>query len=257
MVRSSFGPGWDLEANARRLAITRGITVASLAAQTLRTWELVVLLDDEDPLRAERLAAFEASGVPVRVICWKSTADAFAPWDKRARFFEGKLAGEKEAKFWKDKVAATAYKVDWGGAVDSGRGAVLMGRLDDDDALTPDAMARTRAAAERLSGRRRRIALMQPNGFRVWDGRYSRVTHTTNAMHSLLTPDGDPMTVYDYGHRKVHKAAPIHTVDTRRAWLWVRHQDTISGYKEAERLIHPGLTKQFPIDWSLLEKPHA
>lgn len=257
MIRSSFGPGWDLDANRRRLEITRGITAQSLAAQTLRDWELVVLLDDEDPFRAERLAAFESAGVPVRVIPWKSADDAFAPWDKRARFFEGKLAGEKEAKFWKDRVAATAYKVDWSGAVNSAEGAVLMGRLDDDDALAPGAMQRTREVAEKLARRNKRTALMQPNGFRVWDGLYTRVTHTTNAMHSLLTPDGDPMTVYDYGHRKVHHSAPVHTVDLERDWLWVRHQDTISGYKSADRLIHPGLTKLFPIDWSLLEKPRA
>ena len=98
---------------------------------------------------------------------------------------------------------------------------------------------------------------MQPNGFRVWDGRYSRVTHTTNAMHSLLTPNGDPTTVYDYGHRKVHMTQRVLTVDNHRDWLWVRHQDTISGYKEADRPINEALKAIFPVDWSLLEKLNA
>jgi glycosyltransferase involved in cell wall biosynthesis len=251
LTRSSYGPGWDPEANRRRLAITRGITVRSLAAQTNRDWELVVLLDDDDPLRAERLRVFEGTAVPVRVICWQGQATAFAPWDKRARFYAGQHADEFEARFWKDKVAATAYRVDWAGAIDSADGDVIMGRLDDDDALAPTVLERVRAAAE---GQTRRVALMHPNGFRVWRGRYSRVRHETNAMHSLFTPTGDAMTVYDYGHRRVADAAPVVMVDELPAWLWVRHRDTISGWKKGERPISSGLRRIFPVDWPLLER---
>jgi hypothetical protein len=34
LTRSAYGPEWSVEANRRRLEITRAVTAASLAAQT-------------------------------------------------------------------------------------------------------------------------------------------------------------------------------------------------------------------------------
>jgi hypothetical protein len=217
--------------------------------QTTQDWTWLLLLDERDPLLAERMAVFARATSRFEPLFWKpDVKDAkLANWDKNARLFTGTLDAEQARRSAKSRIAATAYHVDWADHMDTG--ARLMTRLDDDDALTRDSLMRTQRAAEKRSTR---TVLMQPIGFRVWDGHYSSVTHTTNAMHSLFTPAGDELTVYDYGHRKCANVAPIVTVDRRPGWLWVRHPDTLSGWKKADRLVSGGLKKLFPIDWSLI-----
>jgi hypothetical protein len=61
------------------------------------------------------------------------------------------------------------------------------------------------------------------------------------------------MTVYDYGHRKVAKVAPVVMVDQAWGWLWVRHRDTISGWKRATEPVTDYVRGMFPIDWPTLE----
>lgn len=221
LTRSAYGPGWVLEANRRRLAMTEGVTIASLATQTSRAWEWIVLLHRQDALLAERRAAYERLG---------------------ARFLF------MDADDAPDRVAFDAYRAPWSEMVGERDGKVAMTRLDDDDGFAPWAMERVERAAERV---RQRTALMFPLGVRVWDGRYTLVRHTSNAMHTLVTPAGDPATVYDYGHRKVRKFAPVMVVDNRPAWLWSRHADTISGWRLADRPITADIRAMFRIDWSL------
>ena len=278
LTRSAYGPAWDPASNARRLALTRGVMVRTLAAQTNRDWELVVLLDDKDPLRAARLTAFKECGRPVTVIPWSSTAAGATP------IFTGALDANQGARLlniagrWYDDrqaphllrrgivetgpvarraasragVAYRAYKVDWAGAIDAGRGGVLMTRLDDDDGLTPTTLARVRAAADNLSDGERTV-FMHPMGFRVWRGRYDKVRAPHNAMHTLYTPDGDSLSVYDYGHTKVRRAIRrVIDVDEEAAWLWVRHMDTISGNRKGSRPLTGDLKRLFPIDWRLV-----
>ncbi len=249
LTRSSYGPDWPLDANRRRLGLTEGITAKMMSLQTHRAWTWIVLLDERDPLLQERLAVFQSSNVDVKPLFWAPDANAakLAEWDKNARLFTGELDEDQAARSLRSRVAATAYKVDWSSAMSPGRR--LMTRLDDDDALTADALERTVKAALRLKAR---TVLMQPTGYRVWDGRQSLVHHPTNAMHSLLAPSGDSLTVYDYGHRKCDKVAPVVRVDLEPAWLWVRHPDTLSGWKKADRKITSGLKRLFPIDWSLI-----
>ena len=278
LTRSAYGPAWDPASNARRLALTRGVMVRTLAAQTNRDWNLVVLLDDDDPLRAERLAAFRGCGRPVIVIKWKSPVGGGVPvftgtlddgQGKRLLRAKFKSLDDRQAPHLlrrgiveppaargaftvRAAVAYRAYKVDWAGAIDASRGGVLMTRLDDDDGLAPTTLARVRAAAESLPGDARAV-LMHPLGFRVWRGRYDRVRAPANAMHTLYTPDGDRLSVYDYGHTKVRSTKlRIINVDEETAWLWVRHMDTISGNRKGSRPLSRELKRIFPVDWSLL-----
>ncbi len=50
LTRSAYGPAWSIEANRRRLAVTKAVTARLMAAQTTRVWTWVVLLDRRDPL---------------------------------------------------------------------------------------------------------------------------------------------------------------------------------------------------------------
>lgn len=239
LTRSAYGPEWAAEANRRRLAITAACTSRLMAAQTTTAWTWLVLLDHRDPLLPERLAVFEA-GAPGRVvpILWEPTDVAAAPWDKHG-------ARTTHAQ----RVAATAYRAPWAQAIGDRRQPLLQTRLDDDDGLAPTTLARVQRAALRMTAR---TVLMHPIGYRTWQGRATAVRHPENAMHTLFTPAGDTLGVYDYGHRLVARVAPVRTVDMAPAWLWVRHPDTISGHRQADHPITLVVRRLFPVDWAAL-----
>lgn len=238
LTRAAYGTEWSIEANRRRLELTRAVTARLMAQQTTRDWTWVVLLHARDPFLGKRLQVFESAAPALAPMYWEPADVAPAPWDRH---------GAKTNRV--QRIAATAYRAPWRERLGDRTELTLMTRLDDDDGLAVDALERVAAAARGLTAR---TALMQPVGFRVWDGRYSRIRHDTNAMHTLATPPGDELVVYDYGHRRVAAAAPVVIVDEEPAWLWVRHRDTISGWKKADRPITSSLRRLFPIDWAVL-----
>lgn len=235
LTRSAYGPAWSLDANRRRLEVTRAVTARLLAAQTDRDWTWVVLVDERDPLRAEREALVAASAPRSRVIPWSPPpAPLPAAWDRH-----GARTNTVQ------RIAAEAYRADWGIPHDE---AVVQVRLDDDDGLIPTALARYREAT-----RPRREVLMLPRGIRVWRGRYSVVRHECNAMHALVTPPGDTLSVYAYGHTNVARVAPVRMLSPELGWIWVRHGDTISGHRKADRGLTAGVRQMFPVDWKALD----
>ena len=227
LTRSAYGPGWSLEANRRRLDMTCAVTVRSLASQTSRDFRWLVLLHPADPLLRERMAAYGSIG---------------------AEFLYLDASGTSAEVAWQ------AYRAGWADAIGTREDTVAMTRLDDDDAFAPWAMARVQERTTKID---RRTALMFPIGVRVWAGRYTLVRHSSNAMHTLVTPPGDTLTVYDYGHRDVRKHMPVRSVDPRPAWLWSRHLDTISGWRIAERPLTPQIRAMFNVDWSLFGEPRS
>ena len=238
LTRSAYGPAWSLAANRRRLEVTRAVTARLMELQTDRDWTWVVVLDREDPLLEEREAVFAAVSDFVPLLWTPPERPKSAPWDKHAA-----SNGPRQ------KIAYEAYRAPWREAIGNPTGPLAMTRLDDDDGLAPDAMARYRSAAARV---RRTSILMLPQGIRVFHGRYSPVTHNRNAMHTLVTMAGESKCVYDYGHATCHKAAPVVMVDHRPGWIWVRHQDTISGHKVAALPLTGAIRRLFPIDWSVI-----
>lgn len=227
MTRSAYGPAWDIDANRRRLAVTAGVTVASMAAQTNKDWTWLVAIDSADPLRAERRRVFRSAGVEVRFLTVHSE-------DARS------LA------------AAAAYGAPWPALLGRRDEQLAMTRLDDDDALAPWVVASIQDHAAKQKGR---AILMLPHGLRVYNGRCTVVRHDSNAMQTLVTPAGDTLHVYAYGHRDARKVAPIRRIDRRIAWVWSRHPDTISGWHAANQPLNDRLRAMFPIDWSLFGEP--
>ena len=94
-------------------------------------------------------------------------------------------------------------------------------------------------------------------GYRVWGKRYSTIMHNTNAMSSFFTPTGSNEHVYTYRHRDIAKFVRVirstEISDRKPGWLWVRHDNTLSGHKQALKLVTPTLRSKFPIDWSLID----
>lgn len=229
LTRSVYGPEWSPEENARRLAITRAVTVPLMAAQTSHNWTWVVALHPDDPLIGQRREAFRSAAARYHELLW-SPGGPSTP----------------------DDVAFRAYRaVPWSSAIGPRDEAILQTRLDDDDGLAIDAIARFQKDI-RLSILPAMV-LMFPRGVRVWDGRYSIVRHTSNAMHTLITAAGNPLGVYDYPHTRASRAAPVRMLGSRLGWLWVRHRDTISGWHQADKPLCSGIRSAFPIDWQALE----
>lgn len=197
-----------------------------MAQQTAKRWTWVVLLDERDPLLEQRMALYRKS------------APAFIPILRNAG------PDDPSAR------AAADYRAPWRAQLGPADDQILMTRLDDDDGFSPTALLRYEIAARKEN---RRSVLMFPAGIRVWAGRYSLVNHDKNAMHTLVTPPRDEMCVYDYGHTKVRQTVRTVTVDRIPAWLWVRHRDTLSTWREAKRAIDPFVRKMFPVDWKALE----
>lgn len=227
LTRSAYGSAWTPEANGRRLAMSRAVTVPSILGQSDRDFDWIVLLHPGDPFLEERQAVFAAAGASFIFLAPEVDGDAAT-------------------------VAWQGYRAGWSQAIGHRRRPVAMTRLDDDDALAPWAMARLRVAGDRV---RRRTALVIPHGLRVWQGRYTVVRHLSNAMQTLVTQAGDEMTVYDYKHRDVRQVADVTLVDPRIGWLWSRHEDTISGWRSGERALSPAFREMFPIDWSVFGDP--
>lgn len=244
LTRSAFDPkAWSIDANRRRLEVTRTVTVPLMATQTSKDWRWIVLVDPQDPLQDKRIDAFYGAGVPVIPIIWRGTPKP-AAWDRR------KQARSRP----REQMAATGYRAPWREWMDDSE-TLLQTRLDDDDGLAPDAIARYQSAARRVVSlpHPARTVLMLPQGVRVYRGRYADVTHDTNAMHTLLTMPGDRMCVYDYGHRHCRQAGPVQIIDREWGWLWVRHEDTISGHKvHHPDVIDDRVRGAFPIDWQRL-----
>lgn len=225
LLRSVYGPSWSIEANRRRLAISQAVTIRSLASQTAHDFQVLVLLHPSDPLLRERQAAFGSIGADCLFLDATGTSA---------------------------EVAFRAYRAGWAEAIGPRDELVAMTRLDDDDAFAPWALRRVQVSVPTI---RQRTALVFPLGIRVWQGAYTMVRHDSNAMHTLVTPPGDAMTVYDYGHRFVRKVAAVRRIDSRPAWLWSRHEDTISGWRVAERPLTPEIRALFDVDWSVFGEP--
>jgi hypothetical protein len=133
--------------------------------------------------------------------------------------------------------------IDWSGDV-------LTTRIDDDDAFAVGAFERLIHAAERT---RSRTALLFPHGHRVYAGKVDEIRHGRNAWSSVFAPLGDRTHVRLVQHQRIAQLAPIRHIDQAPAWLWVRHQDTNSGFKRAEMPLTPAVRDLYPVDWGLLQ----
>lgn len=237
-IRSIYGAGWSLEENRRRLALTAGVTVRTLAAQSCRDFELSVVVNPQDPLLHERLGVFGGAGVKVTVFPWDGTIvskHAHTQLDEQGKLRAG--------------TAVAGYRFDWGSGLALADGPTLTTRLDDDDGLHPTTLERVQRAAEGLAAV---TALMHPVGFRVFAGRQARVRHDSNAFFTLFAPDGDASHVYAHSHARARKHWRVVTVDEEPAWLWVRHRDTLSGCRGTEKGVTGTVRRMFPVDWGLL-----
>lgn len=234
LSRSAYPASYPLEANRRRLELTRRVMARSLASQTERRFGLVVTVDQADPLLGDRMDVLRSAGVPVIAVPVNQKRDTGKVTP------DGRLEGDVERPGgpWRRAIAA-----------DTSDPHILTTRLDDDDALAIDALARIRAAAEGSPGQH---AWVMPCGYRWHRSRVCPMTHTSNMFASLDSPRGPLRVVVEAKHNSIDEHWPVRFVDRVPGWLWVRHADARSGSRRAEGPLTPGVAARFDVDWSYL-----
>jgi hypothetical protein len=75
------GPDYPLDANARRIALLRGITARSLAAQA-GDWTWLAFVAPDDPLREDRLDALRSAGHTVIPVTSTAEAETAIDWSE-------------------------------------------------------------------------------------------------------------------------------------------------------------------------------
>lgn len=208
--------------------MTEAVTVPCLREQTFKGFTWVVAVDRHDPTLEERMSLFRSSGVKVEfLMCGTGTRN-------------------------RDQAAAELYNLPWGQATGPHDEVTLTTRLDDDDGITPDFLQRLsdRATKAEVDGRG---CWMFPHGYRVWGRHQTAVEHNTNAWATMQTPPGDRTHCYTFRHRVVKRHVKVRVVDRQPAWLWVRHDDTLSGWKQAAQPVDDSLRALFPVDWPYVE----
>jgi len=224
LTRACYAPDvWDDASNARRLEYTANVTVPSLAEQTV-PWTWVVALDIGDRLLVERRKVFRSAGAEVDFL------EVYPAPVRGGRRSSSDNTPAERVRVPRLFLSESLYDGDWLRYRTPG-GPLITTRLDDDDAFACDALSRIQTAA-RLNAARPKI-LMLPQGVRISGRRFSEVTHHSNAMSSRYDPEGVEH-IYSLKHRNIQTQPHVMMVDDLPGWLWVRHRDTLEGFKYAE-----------------------
>jgi len=121
-----------------------------------------------------------------------------------------------------------------------------MFRLDDDDAISTDFVARVRRFLE--SNKMTRPLLSFPCGYALWRRQVRQMTHLTNMFIGRVNGN-----VFDMNHNHWPKRM-FHIIDTKPAWLWVRHAESASagGRLPGIRVLTSlPIWRRFDIDWAV------
>ncbi|MEO0820782.1 MAG: glycosyltransferase [Pseudomonadota bacterium] len=116
---------------------------------------------------------------------------------------------------------------------------LLTTRLDNDDGLASDFVARLHAKLRGQPTPSQRVALNFRQGFVLQDGRLYAHHHESNAFVSLLEPfDEEARTTSSIKHMEMADYARVHQIDGPGAWLQVVHEENVSNVARG-RLIAP------------------
>ncbi len=205
-------PGWL----AGRFELFERYCLPTVAAQTAGGFRWIVYFDEATP------APFRA-----RIEACRRVAD-FHPW------FTPLFPGEQWAISARAVLAAEGRQAPW----------LLSTRLDNDDGLAVDFVARVQAAVAAAPARR--AAFNLTNGI-VFDGRRAyALAHPSNAFASLLEPWEAARTVADVQHMHLAEAGPVVQVGGPGGWLQVVHGGNVSNKVRGRRVPPAGLAGRFP-----------
>jgi Putative rhamnosyl transferase len=210
-VRWIIGPH-DTAWLAHRFELFDRFCHPSVRAQTSHDFRWLVFFDEDTP-------------EPFR-----SRIDEYARWP----VFTPVLIGRPSTEVYDAAIAAHLGGADH----------LVTTRLDNDDAIGRDFVARVQAAAR--PGTREFLNL--PVGY-VWHrGRLYRHEHPSNAFISLSEPAAGFRSVWSTQHEDAGKVAPVHQVAGGPAWLQVIHEHNVSNRVRGRRVPAARVADEFAGD---------
>lgn len=209
-------PGWL----AGRFALFERYCLPTVAAQQGarqgRDFRWIVYFDEATP------EPFRARIAACRAVC------DFHP------YFTPIFPGERWGISARAVLAAEGREAPW----------LLSTRLDNDDGLAVDFVARVQAAASSVPAGR--VAFNVTEGY-VFDGaRAYAHAHPSNAFASLVEPWASARTVSDHQHMHLGETAPIVQVGGPGGWLQVVHGGNVSNKIRGRRVPAAELAGRFP-----------
>jgi Putative rhamnosyl transferase len=210
-VRWIVGPhdtGWL----AHRFDLFERYCLPSMQGQTNQGFRWLVFFDEDTP-------------EPFR-----SRIDGYTDWPA----FTPVFIGPPSSQVYDDAIAAHLDGAD----------RLVTTRLDNDDAIGRDFVARVQAAAR--PGTREFLNL--PVGY-VWHrGRLYRHEHPSNAFISLSEPAAGFRSVWASQHDEAGRVAPVHQVAGGPAWLQVIHDRNVSNRVRGRRVPATCVADEFTVD---------
>lgn len=204
-------PGWL----AGRFDLFRDYCLPSVAAQTRQDFEWLVFFDVRTPEEYRRVISELQTVYPFR-----AELTAFFEMDKIA-----------------PQLVSATEDADW----------LLTTRLDSDDVLAVDHMARLRAAVR--PARPRAINFSEGAILSIADAqpRLYRVRDDANPFASLLEAMGpDVRTIWGEKHVDIDRLAPLEQVGEAPAWIQVVHGSNVSNRIKGRRVSLDSYSDLFP-----------
>lgn len=206
-------PGWL----QRRFELFERYCLPSVAAQTLKNFRWVIYFDENTPV--DFRTRIEAA----------RTVAPFTPY----------FTGLFPASGWPrslHELMPEAERTPW----------LLTSRLDNDDALARDYVARLHAALARLDIPER-MTFNFTEGFVLSNGRLYAHRHDSNAFASWLEPFApDALTAMGIRHMHFADHGPVAQIDGRGAWLQVVHEENVSNRVRGRRVSPEAGRERFP-----------
>lgn len=210
-------PGWL----SRRFDLFETYCLPSMAAQQVSDFHWLIYFDEAtpEPFR-ERISA----------------AQAVVP-------FEAIFVGPFEAGFAAQDVAKRLH---------ANTARVLTTRLDNDDAVSSDFLARIREEAETLPDG---TMLNFRNGVALREGRLYSAQDDSNPFTSLIESAGGAQTIWAAPHTELAERFPTRQVITQPCWLQVVHGENVANRIKGKRLGDKSVLQRFRLHPDVVIEP--
>lgn len=206
-------PGWL----GRRFDLFEAYCLPSMAAQEPGTFRWLIYFDEQTP--AEFRSRIEA-------------AQAIVPFDA---IFVGPFRAGLAA-------------LDVAARLTSRNGRLITTRLDNDDAVSSDFLARVKAEADRFPDG---TIINFREGIALQNGRLYTAADESNPFTSLVEQAADAATIWAAPHTELATRFPLRQVVTEPCWLQVVHGENVANRIKGKRLADKAVLARFALGKSV------
>jgi hypothetical protein len=210
-------PGWL----ARRFDLFEACCLPSMAAQQPSTFRWLIYFDEQTPDEFRtRIAA----------------AQAVVPFDA---IFVGPFRAGLAA-------------LDVAARLESTEGRLITTRLDNDDAISSDFLARVKAEAARFPDG---TIINFREGIAFKDRRLYTAADESNPFTSLVEPASNAVTIWAAPHTELAERFPLQQVITDPCWLQVVHGENVANRIKGKRLADKAVLARFALGATVEVEP--